>query len=295
MQVKTCPKCGFENKPTNATCSKCYAVLENVPLTEGTQAGQPVIPAGGAVAARPPRAPAQTQVPQSQPGASGPNVNVTTTVAPPPPPQYAGQPYPGAPGNPNDQIRITIGPPHRKPYALIIVPLVILFLAGAALVMRVAMKPPKPKVPPDKVVVNFLAAKKSGKFVRCKPYLSADSIDLIEKKFSGRQMKSAGLTQKDAEQWFFFSQHPTPNELTYCNVTATVVEDKENKRDDIAYVHVSLDSGEKELLMFMTESDWVLVQEGPEWKVDLQQSSARQSQQDFQDLLGGSLPGQKRN
>ncbi len=222
-------------------------------------------------------------------------MNVTTAVAPPPPPQYPGQPYPGAPGNPNEQIRITIGPPHRKPYALIIVPLVIVFVVGAALVLREAMKPPKPKIPPDKVIVNFLAAKKSGRFVRCKPYLSADSILFIEKKFSGRQMKSAGLTQKDAEQWFFFSQHPTPTELLYCAVSADVVVDEKNERDDLAFVHVSIDPGEKESFIFMTESDWVLVQEGPEWKVDLMLSEQRQAGQNFQDLLGGSLPGQKRD
>lgn len=292
MQVKTCPKCGFENKPTNATCSKCYAALENVPLTEGTQASQPVIAAGGA-AARPASASSSPQAPPAQQGQPGANTNVTTTVAPPPPPQYPGQSYPGAPGNPNEQIRITIGPPDRKPYALIIVPLVIVLLVGAALVLRVSMKPPKPKVPPDKVVLNLLAAKKSGKFVRCRPYLSADSIHMIETKFSDKQARSAGFDQKEVEKMFFFAVHPTPTELTYCNATATVVVDEKNKRDDLAYVHVSLDPGESELLIFMTESEWVLVQEGPEWKVDLALSAKRQGQQNFQDLLGGSLPGQK--
>jgi hypothetical protein len=283
MQVKKCPKCGAENKPANTSCSKCYAAIDNVPLTESKAADESAV-AAAPRAAQPGPPPAAAR---PMPPAPGHAASV--------PPQTPASVRPGVERE-APPIRITIGPPHRKPYALIAV--VALVVAGAVtgtiVLTRPKPPPPAPEVPANKVVLSFLEAKKTKRVSECQPYMSKASIDFLHRAFGTKQARSAGFDEQEVAQMYLFRVAPTKEDMSHCTVAAVLVPDaKVEEETDLptAVVHVSLDNQDKYSMMLQTEFDFVLVAEDSQWKVDLLMTAHREGRGGggFNSLMPGGV------
>lgn len=300
MQVRVCPKCKAQNRPTSAACSNCYASLESVPVTEGTAP-----PVATSAAPRAPRAAAPTRQtrPPHQAGVPG-QTQMGTPVAPPP-----GMPMPPGAQMPPGAYQMA-PPPKKSPAGLI---LLIVFVAALAIggMMFVAMKSgllrpePRPTEDPAKVTIAFLEAKRSEDLAKCEPYLSSRSIKIIKNTLSSPQARSAGFTEKDAAEWMLFGVSPTAKEMAGKQIAASEVIGDEEADNRTVVVHVVIDAKDepapasKPLLppgatpppepaepegkvsledlfdMGPVDMHFVLVAEEGHWKVDLEETDRR--------------------
>lgn len=231
MQVKVCPKCRAQNRPTTAACAHCYASLEDVAVTESsappvrTQARpKPSKQAARTATAPPPAATQQMKAPQqTQMGAA--------TMGPPPgmPPHHG------------------ITPVKRRSMAGVIALVVFLVLIvcaglGFAVVESGIFKPkPRPTGSPASEALKFLEAKKSGDLAQVKPYLSRHSIDMLNNTFGTRQAQSAGFGAKDAADMLLFNQEPTARQMRDKQIAATELKDDKEADSDMAIVSVNID------------------------------------------------------
>jgi hypothetical protein len=222
MQVKVCPKCKAENRPTNAACSSCYASLEAVIPTESS-------------------GPARTQ--------SAPAAKPRTPAAPMPTQQMpaAQRTQMGTTGPPPGFQHMTMQPAKRRSSAGIIVLVVFLSLAaigglGFAVARSGMLKTePLPTQPPDQVVLKYLAAKKTRSLAKVEPYLSRQSIELVQKAFGSRQAQSAGFGKSDAESMYVFDAQPSVQDMTDKRVMASVAKDDQDADERTAIVRVVVD------------------------------------------------------
>lgn len=289
MQVKVCPKCKAENRPTNAACSSCYASLESVIATESS-APAPVRtqPVGAAK----PRTPAATapmptqQMPAAQQTQMG-------TMGPPP-----GMQQMVMPAKRHSSAGIVV--------LVIFLCVVVIGAFGFALSKSGLLKTdPIPTEPPQQVVLKFLAAKKTRSLAKVEPYLSQSSIEMIKNTFGSRQAQSAGFGKRDAASMLLFDAEPSVQDLQNSRIAASVVKgDKDtDERTAIVLVVVAAepepapapkpillpgvsppDSGqtpEKRLDLSSIlrahpiRTEFVVVAENGQWRVDLAETQRR--------------------
>lgn len=267
MQVRVCPKCAFENGPATVACLNCNTRLVGLPLTERDGTGSTV---------------AQSEITQNL--SSGGETEQPQTATSPPVPPSLRQRYDKVTNRPPPE------PVKERSNPLPVVLLLLVIVSGAVIAMVLQKPPQKPTVPPDRVVLSFLDAKKTNNFDKVEPYLSKASVEKIRGIFSGRQAQSAGFSQQDAEKMLLFDLPPQAEELKDSEIRTTVIQDKEAEKNTAtvrATILAASILGQLEL-----EFDYVLVIEDGEWKVDLDRSSKLQSNQMLNNLLDGRVPGQ---
>lgn len=290
MQVRVCPKCKAQNRPTSVACSNCYASLEAVPVTEGS-APPPVSAAIAPPAPRPARTTGAT--PRQQMG-----VPQQTQMGPMSPP----------PGMPAQPTQYRMPPPAKRSSAGIIVFVTLVVLAAIGTLVFAVTKSgllksePLPTESPAKAALHFLEAKKTLDLSKVEPYLSRHSIEMIHNTLSSKQAQSAGFSSKDAENMLLFDLSPTKSEMEDKLVAATEVKGDKDADEHTAIVSVVIDSkpepapAPKPLLppgvtpppepekkvdfskLFDTgplEVQFVLVAEEGRWKVDIGQTNRR--------------------
>lgn len=263
MQVKVCPSCSTENRPTNAACYKCRTPLADVEATEGqgtalsqstaSRTTQPAKTAAAPTISTPPSAPEQTQ------------------YAPIPPQAPSNQRYvPQAPQYRSAPVTVNTSLPPG-----IIALIVMVVLGSLTYAFIKAPKPsPKPTEAPEKVVAAFLEAKKTHKIAKVKPYLSKQSIETLDNFLSSRQAQSAGFTRKDAEDMFIWNMPPSSEDLANSIISLSVVRNK-NDAENTAVIHALFTPKTKSLLAFNQSFEYVLIAEEGKWKVDVSLSQAR--------------------
>lgn len=300
MQVKVCPKCKAENRPTNAACSSCYTSLENVAVTESA-APPPARTQAVPAAPRPPRPPRPTAPPAPTQQMQAPQQTQMGTLPPPPP---------GMPPGMQFQVTPVKTGPSGGVIALIIFLFVVIFGGGiyyAVTKSGLLKGEPMPTEPPEKAAIGYLEAKKTHDMSKVEPFLSKRSIELVHKAFSDRQSQSAGFGRKDAEEMHIFGATPTAEEMEGRTITASVMKGDEYSDDRTAVVLVALDrkhdaqpsqpqplvppgatpppqaqqQEEKKVdfsKLFDTgpiEVQYVMVAEDGKWKVDIAQTDSR--------------------
>lgn len=243
MQVKVCPKCKAQNRPTSAACSNCYSSLEGVQVTEGT--APPVAASTAPAAPRPARSaaaptqqmgvPTQTMAAPQQTQMGVPAQTQMGQMSPPP-----GRPMPPGAYQTHPQ-------PKRAPVGIIVVVILVVCAALGVMVFAVSrsgfFKPdPPPTESPEKAMLAFLEAKKTEDMAKCQPYLSEYSVYTIQHALSSKQAQSAGFTHKDAADMLLWSMPPTREELGGDKeIIATEMKGDRDASDRIAIVHVVVD------------------------------------------------------
>lgn len=257
MQVKICPKCKAENKAENTACSKCYAPLDEVPLSE---VADPVAP--------PPRVstpPDQPTAPPTQvaPPTEMPKVPPVGAPTPPAaPPSMAGpSPYgppPSAVYTP--PVREFTRPTKPGPNWSGIVLLILILGGGGFAGWWFFLRPPSPA----EVVQRFHAAAKAGDIEKLKDCLSAGSRPLLDTPGAAESVKKElviaetedgkpkiGETTFEGESTAFVKIEPPPSEQIPAGVTV----------------------------------GFVLIKEDGRWKIDLQQTMKRLMEQAMREMM----------
>ena len=289
MLVKVCPKCKAENKPTNAACSICYTSLESVAETESA-APAPVMAQAASAAPKSAQPPAGGALPTQQMPAS--QQTQMGTMGPPP-----GMP-----------IRNQMMPPvKRKSLAGIIalvVFLVILVFGGFGYMTWMMLKPePIPTAPPEQTVLKYLAQKRTRVLSKVEPYLSQHSIEMIHRTYSSRQFESAGYGKADAANIYIFDAEPTIEQMEEKQILASVIKDDKFTDERTVVVRAVVDEKPEQAAapqpllppgvtppepeprqsldlssLFKRgpiETDFVLVAEKGQWKIDITKTSLR--------------------
>jgi hypothetical protein len=305
MQVKVCPKCGAENREASAACSNCYSSLDGVSPTESTKASQPIQPRPAV--ARPPKttpAPAPTQ----QMPASSQQTQMGTAGPPPGMPQRLPD---GA---------YVVQPKRTSTALIVVIVLAIVFVVFGGIGYLIASQlgllgtEPAPTEQPDKVVLAFLEAKRTRAITRVEPYLTEESLDLINNFLNTAQGRSAGFGRKEIARMFLWDVPPTPDDLAKSAIKTTVLKDDplvKTNHGRAAVVRVELEMKmpvlsepmsqqpgtspppgsfvpDKDAMgVFKPEFEYVLYVEKGKWKVDLQMSTKRSADRLRDKLLNG--------
>lgn len=254
MQVKVCPKCGAENKPDKASCSGCYASLEDVAETEATP--------------RPAAAPSQPQEPRP-PAAASPLSGPATVEGQTPTGYFA--PLPDAPRPDGPVLRERRpAPAGRGPNWGAIV-LVIVLLAGAAYGGWWGYnKYVKPS--PEAVVQKMIDATTEGDYDKLKSCLSQSSLSTLNMMVGSDEQAAREAMKKSAG-----------SKVAARIVGTTTYEDG----GKIAVVSAESTSPlPPNVPASFKTTETVLLREDGQWKIDLAATSARMMQK-VRKMLGG--------
>ena len=164
----------------------------------------------------------------------------------------------------------------------------VLILAAIAAYIGMPKKPALPADPPQPTVSAFLEAKKSHDLEKVKPYLTAGSLDFLDKAFSTRQARSAGFDKATVADMFLFDVAPTIKDLTQASVSLKNVSTEQDKKDATAVVKVTVTRQIPILGVMSDVYEFVLAPEDGKWKIDLVATRQRQSKSTMDNLLGGS-------
>lgn len=265
MEVRVCPSCGTENKRSRSSCANCYASLASVPATQSGAGAKPTAPQGRTLSSAPMQGARAQSNPQTPP---------------------AGAP---APGYSSPQ------PESRGSLAWLFILVGVLLAIGAVAFVGLQLRPfvkaasAEPKVPADKVITDFLEAKKTHDYAKVKPFLSEASITAIDATFSGRQMQSAGFTREDAYNTHLWDVSPTPRQLGMSDYAVKPIANEEAAKEGMRVIRVSLTpkqsaresedmSDMSQMASMAPEVDFYLVNEKAEWKIDLKETTRHASE-----------------
>lgn len=256
MQVRVCPKCGRENKPTNTLCANCYATIENVPVSVVKDKPAPVVPP-----VRP--KPAPTARPDvTAPKAAGPAVadqSERTREVPPPnpyaPPMQTPRPAPYP-------MQFREEKKSDKTGAGIIAFLVLLVVCAIGYTGWWFYSYFTRPLNPDEVVQRLSDPLVVSDFNKLKKYLSQSTIDAIVKKYgseqeAAKQMKGNIFNSSIAR---LNGQKTQTGKTTYENENTALVEiiQPENEARNM-----------RQLLGRDVTLQVVVVRENKQWKVDV--------------------------
>lgn len=296
MDIILCPKCGEKNWPDKVNCAWCQAPLDNAQTAQivTAAAGQePDTSKNPDISSHPPvtQIPSQPTVPQppvdaktqqiptlDSPIGSIPELGSISSPVPKSPVIIAPAPIGGgygvgnsspAPSRPSRSQVVAQSGPGYTPY---IIAGVVLFIGLIiSLFNQQNMKPKLPVGRPEAVAASFIEGKRTGKIDNVKPYLSDNSIKILDNAFSSRAAKSAGITHSDVERMFLFDIPPTKEDLQYATdlqyKCVSTIDEMENGEAVIQISGVAKLSNGYDMPV---EGAVVLTAEDTEWKVDIQ-------------------------
>ena len=255
MQVKVCPKCNAENRSDRASCSNCYASLDEVSITASTKE-EPV-----ACQVQPTQAAASNET-QAEP--QGQTLGERTLNSPVEQPKTADSPYgpPPAPPRPGavsgPAFRESRQPMKQGPNVGAIILIIILLAGGAFAGWWFFLR----ALPPDQVVQSFFQAAGDGDYEKFKSYLTAASIEKIKTQSGGEKKAAESLK-------FAFSKGQAfdINKMIFGKPTF--------EGEEKAFV--AIDLKEKPQMppgvppqLANLKTELVLLRESGKWKIDLQ-------------------------
>ena len=290
MNVKTCPKCGAENKLDKASCYSCYATLDGVLPSASKKADDPVSPRSqpGPASLNTPPPTHTVSEPRPRMLADGPMSEeppARTLNDGPAPAQSAAPANPYGPPPGAQRPRPNIATPGREKsqpvkqgpnWGAIVFAIVI--IAGAAFAgWWFFMKP----APPDQVVRSFFAAAKAGDYEKFKSYMTESSVTALKASGGSEEQIAEQLKQSVARSGGAELDKIVYSTPTYEGQDKAIVgiEPKDKPQ---------LPPGAPAGLANM-KFEFVLLREGGKWKIDFPQTQARLMAQ-MQKLIG-SMPG----
>lgn len=284
MQVKVCPKCGWENKIVNASCSNCFAKLDDVVPTEAKE--KPQVSTTPAQAPNPPQ-PSQLQAaPMNNTASDGGGLAAGQT-----PPSYRNpDAVPGGPGQngpsgpssygaPFQERRPVPPPPKKSGAGGIITAIIILVVLGVGgyFGWQYYVK----SRGPEAVVQKMMDAGKNGDYDGYKACLNSRSIEqlnmVIQMIPGGEEALKKRIKEKSGES------------IGNTEGRIVGVEYDETNNNNSALVKVQPTDSSK-LPPGIKEVEIVCDKEDGEWKIDMVSTGQRMIKKIMQNGGGMKMP-----